>query len=168
MLNSIAMLMKTFKATIFKIGINPYVLLPSSVLQWLFKQADKDKGPITVHLIINKSSFAQTLVRYAGEWRLYLNMPMRKAASKDVGDEITISIEYDLRERNTPIHPKFAEALKKQKEAKQKFHTLPPSRQKEIVRYINNLKTEASVERNIHRALNFLIGKERFIGRDKP
>ncbi len=86
-------MIKTFKAIIFKIGINPYVLLPSSVLQWLFAQADKDKGPIAVHLTINKSSFAQTLVLYAGEWRLYLNMPMRKAAGKDVGDEITISIK---------------------------------------------------------------------------
>ena len=33
---------------------------------------------------------------------------------------------------------------------------------------IANLKTEKSVERNVTRAINFLLGKERFVGRDKP
>ncbi|MCB0523292.1 MAG: YdeI/OmpD-associated family protein [Saprospiraceae bacterium] len=48
------------------------------------------------------------------------------------------------------------------------FDALPASRRKEIVRYIANLKTEESVERNVSRAIGFLLGKERFIGRDKP
>ncbi len=160
--------MKTFKATIKIIGINPYVILPASVLNYLLKQFGKQKGQVPVRLSINKTHFIKTLVRYAGEWRLYLNTPMRKAAGKNVGDEISISIEYDAEERITPAHPKFKEALQKNKKAKQKFEALSPSRQKEIARYINNLKSEESVERNINRAINFLLEKERFIGRDKP
>jgi len=39
---------------------------------------------------------------------------------------------------------------------------------KEIVRYIAHLKKEESVDKNIKKALLFLTGKERFIGRDKP
>jgi hypothetical protein len=39
--------------------------------------------------------------------------------------------------------------------------------QKEIMRYINNLKTTESVERNVERAIRFLLGKDRFVGRDK-
>ncbi|WP_245545484.1 YdeI/OmpD-associated family protein [Fluviicola taffensis] len=46
------------------------------------------------------------------------------------------------------------------------FRGLTPSLQNEIVRYIANLKTEESVERNVIKAINFLLGKERFIGRD--
>ena len=160
--------MKTFTTTIQIIGINPYVLLPPAVLDYLLKQFGKQKGQVPVRLSINKTDFIQTLVRYAGEWRLYLNGPMRKTAGKDVGDEITISIEYDPSERETPVHPKLQQALQTHKEAKQKFDLLPPSRQKEIARYINNLKSEEAIERNIHRAIQFLSGNGRFIGRDEP
>jgi hypothetical protein len=48
------------------------------------------------------------------------------------------------------------------------FNSLPTSRQNEILRYLNNLKTEASLNKNILRAINFLVGKENFIGRNKP
>lgn len=160
--------MKSFTATIQIIGINPYVFLPQPVLDYLLKQFGKPRGQVPVKLIINKKEFIQTLVKYAGEWRLYLNTPMRKAAGKDVGDKITIKIDYDAEERKTPMHPKLNLALENNKQAKQKFDSLPPSRQKEIARYINNLKSEESIEKNIKRAINFLLEKERFIGRDKP
>jgi uncharacterized protein YdeI (YjbR/CyaY-like superfamily) len=93
---------------------------------------------------------------------------MRKAACKDVGDIISISIEFDEEERLTPMHPKFKSALNKNRNAKQRFNGLPPSRQKEILRYLNNLKTEESINKNVQRAINFLLEKEKFIGRDKP
>lgn len=160
--------MKTFKAQIFIIGVNPYVLLPQTILQSIMKEADKDKGPIPVRLVLNEKAFQQTLVKYAGEWRLYLNGPMRKAADKDVGDKITIAIAYDPSDRSTPLHLKLQKALEENDAAAEKFNSLPASRQKEIARYINNLKSEESIERNVKRAINFLSGKERFIGRDKP
>lgn len=160
--------MQIFTAKIFIIGVNPYVLLPPALLQNVMQQAGKDKGPIPVRLCINDKMFTQTLVRYAGEWRLYLNLPMRKAAGKDVGNEITIGMEYDEEERTTPVPVSLQEALRLNKEAKNKFESLPASRQKEIARYINNLKSEEAVKRNVQRAVAFLLGKERFAGRDKP
>jgi len=36
------------------------------------------------------------------------------------------------------------------------------------MRYLSFLKTEESLDRNITRAINFLLSKEQFIGRDKP
>ena len=48
------------------------------------------------------------------------------------------------------------------------FDGLAPSRQTEIVRYIDGLKTDASVDRNAARARDFLLGKTRFVGRDRP
>lgn len=157
-----------FSAKIYKIGINPYVLLPSPILKQIFKQANKTKGPISVIIKISGHNFIQTLVKYSGKWRLYLNGPMRKVAGKDVGDTITIEIEYDTNERIILMHPKLESAFNKHKEAKKVFVTLPPSRQKEILRYINSLKTNESIERNIKRAIGFLSGEDRFIGRDKP
>ena len=134
--------MLSFKAKIEIIGINPYVLLPEKVLLTVFKQAGKDKGAIPVKGKIEGHDFIQNLVKYSGYWRLYLNTPMRNACNKDVGDKVTIEIEFDPIERTTLMHTKLQEALKENKKAKKVFDSLPPSRQKEITRYINFLKTE--------------------------
>lgn len=160
--------MLEFKAKIQIIGINPYVLLPASVLKEVFKQANKDKGTIPVRGFMDKHPYIQTLVKYSGAWRLYLNGPIRKAINKDVGDNVVVSIEYDPVERTIPLHPKLIKALEANKKAKKIFESLSPSLQKEIARYISFLKSEESVNKNVKRAIQFLLGKERFIGRDKP
>ncbi len=157
-----------FTAIIDKIGVNPYVFLPEPVLKKIFVQAGKEKGHIPVSLVINGHAFIQHLVRYSGEWRLYLNTPMRKAAGKEVGDKISIIIQYDPVERSISMHPTLQAALDKNKKAKAVFDQLPPYGKKEIQRYIIALRTDEAVERNVTRAISFLLGKERFIGRDKP
>jgi len=159
--------MKSFSAKIFKIGVNPYVLLPDAILKHLFKQAGREKGHIPIYVVINSQRFSQTLVKYSGKWRLYLNTPMRKAAKKDTGDVIEIGIDYDPADRTVPMHPEFELALKRNKKARLVFEKLSPSRQKEISRYINHLKTEESRSKNITRAIGFLLGRTRFVGRDK-
>jgi hypothetical protein len=160
--------MRAFSTKIYKIGINPYVLIPPAVLKEIFKQANKTKGPIPVCGKLNGYLFIQTLVKYSGKWRLYLNGPMRKAARIDVGDIATVKIEFDPRPREIEMHQKLKAALEKNKKAKTIFSQLPPSRQKEIIRYIGFLKSEEAVDKNVKRAIGFLSGKERFVGRDKP
>ncbi len=160
--------MQSFSAKIFKIGINPYVLVPSAVLKKLFKEAGKDRGHIPIKGTINGHAFTQTLVKYSGKWRLYLNTPMRKGSNSDVGDMVDMVIEFDPADRTVPMHPKLFSALQKNKKANNIFLQLPPFRQKEICRYINHLRSDESVEKNIKKAIDFLLGKERFIGRDNP
>ena len=160
--------MISFKAKIYIIGVNPYVIPPSAVLKKLFAAAGKDKGPIPVQGNLNGHPFTQTLVKYSGKWRLYLNTPMRKAAGIDVGDTGQFEIAYDPHPRTIEMHPKLKAALKQNKEAKAVFDKLSPYLQKEIIRYINHLKSEATVDKNVLRAINFLLSRERFIGRDKP
>src|SRR6187397_486251 len=159
--------MKRFSAKIQIIGVNPFVLLPASLLKDIFQKAGKDKGAVPVQLKIGGKDFIQNLVKYSGKWRLYLNTPMRKAARKDVGDAIDIQIDFDPKPRTTPVHPKLNKAFKENKEAKVAFEKLSPSRQKEILRYINFLKSEESVEKNIQRAIARLIKSKPFIGREK-
>ncbi len=132
----------------------------------MFEQAGKNKGPIPVKGSLNTHAFTQTLVKYSGKWRLYLNGPMREAAGIDVGDMAEVHIGYDDTERKTSLHPKLKEALKNNRQANAVFESLAPYLQKEIMRYINHLKTEESVDKNIKRAIGFLLGKEGFIGRD--
>jgi hypothetical protein len=160
--------MYSFTAKIYIIGVNPYVVPPAKTITFLLQRAGKTKGPIPVNGTLNGHKFTQTLVKFQGKWRLYLNTPMRKKAGIDVGDMTMVAIEFDPKERTTSMHPKLKSALQKNKAAKSVFDRLIPSRQKEIKHYINNLKTEIAVEKNIIRAINFLLERERFIGRDKP
>jgi len=157
-----------FQAKIQIIGVNPYVLIPATVLKAVFAQAGKDKGAIPIKGMIDGHPYIQTLVRYSGKWRLYLNTPMRKAAGKDVGDTVDITICYDPADRTVPMHPKLEKAFKVNKEARAVFEKLSPSRKKEILRYLHFSKNEETTVRNVAKAINFLCGKERFIGRDNP
>ncbi len=144
------------------------MLPPKEVLKNLLREAGRDKGPIQVKGTLNGHPFIQNLVKYAGKWRLYLNTPMRKAAGIDVGDFGEVVLEFDAEERVLILHPKLKEALTKNKSAKKIFDALSHSLRKEITRYISLLKTEQSIEKNVKRAILFLSGKQRFIGRDKP
>jgi hypothetical protein len=159
--------MLQFNAKIEVIGVNPYVSVPQKVLGEIFRQAGKNKGKIPVRIKIDGHPFIQTLVKYGGAWRLYLNTPMRKAAKKEVGDSATFHIAFDPAERKIEPHPRLSAALIGDEEARKAFEALSPSRQLEIVRYISFLKTEDSVDRNVARAIDFLKGKGRFVGRDK-
>jgi len=158
---------KSFSAKIDIIGINPFVHVPEKILNWLFKQANKHKGPIPIKGFINDSPYKQTLVKYGGEWRLYINTTMLKDSPKRLGETIKLTIEFDPDDRTIPMHPGLKKALLNNKEANARFNGLPPSRRHEIVRYISSLKTTASIEKNIERAINFLTGKGKFVGRDK-
>jgi len=159
--------MKSFSAKIYIIGLNPHVLLPSPVLKYIFQKAGKDKGAIPIQLKIGGKDFIQNLVKYNGKWRLYLNGPMRKEAGKDVGDMIDVQIDFDPKPRTTPVHPKLKKAFKENPTAKKAFEKLNPSRQKEILRYINFLKSEESVDKNVQKAITHLTSGKPFIGREK-
>jgi hypothetical protein len=160
--------MNKFTAKVEIIGINPFVFLPEKVLQNIFKEAGKNKGKIPVKMKIEGHQFIQTLIKYSGHWRLYLNTPMRKTAKREVGDFAKFEIAFDKEERKITIHPKFQTALNNDSKAKEVFEKLRPSLQLEIVRYFSFLKQEETVEKNVTKAISFLLGKGKFVGRENP
>jgi uncharacterized protein YdeI (YjbR/CyaY-like superfamily) len=160
--------MKKFKTALKITGINPFVAVPEQILAIIFEQAGKDKGYIPVRGTVNGKEYIQTLVKHKGEWTLYINTKMLKDSPKRIGEEIKIGIEFDPADRIITPHPELLKALNKSKTAKKVFDKLSPSLQKEIIRYISFLKSEESVNKNIDKAIGFLNGKNRFIGRDKP
>lgn len=160
--------MQKFKATIEIIGINPFVDVPGKVLREIFEQAGKDRGHIPIRGTINENAYTQTLVKYKGAWRLYINTKMLKDSPLRVGEIVTVTVEFDPADRSIKPHPKLVKALKGNPEARVKFATLKPSRKLEIVRYISFLKKEESIDRNVARVIRFLLGEQRFAGRDKP
>ena len=160
--------MYSFSTTIELIGINPFVFVPEEILQQVFKQAGKDRGHIPIRGSINGNPYKQTLVKYSGAWRLYINTSMLKNSPRRIGEQVEISVCFDPESREIKPPPAFVKALAKNKEAKKVFDKLPASRRNEIIRYLANLKTEETLEKNIQKAIGFLLGKERFAGRDRP
>jgi hypothetical protein len=141
-----------FSATIFKVGINPCVDVPADLSTALGK-----KGYVPVRVVIKGFSFRAGLVSLGGgRHRLYINGVMRRAAGVDTGDQIDVTIDHDRAPRKDPIPRPLTKALQASTRAKQAWKDLTPSRRKEIVRYLNNLKSQESLERNVHRVIRQL------------
>lgn len=154
-----------FTAKLEIIGINPFVFLPDEVLNEIFETSGKNKSPIPVKGTVNGKEFKQNLMKYLGEWRLYINLTMLKDSPKRIGEMLEIFVEFDNSDRTISIHPDLEKAIRENPEALQNFENLIPSRRLELVRYINNLKTEASIQRNIEKIIRHLTGETDFFGK---
>jgi hypothetical protein len=149
---------RAFKARIAIIGVNPYVLVPAAQLQAIFKAANRERSPIPIRGELNRTPFKQTLVKYQGAWRLYLNTPMRRAIGKDVGDDVSVRVFHDPEPRSEPMPPALRRVFERDQTARAGFEALVPSRQKEILRYLNAIKTDATLQRNVGIVASYLRG----------
>jgi hypothetical protein len=139
--------------------INPCLLLPGRVVTALKAESGKN-GSIPVRASLQGEPFKANVVRYRGAWRLYLNGVVRKATATQPGDRVTVELAFDPKPRTLPVPPAFAKALAADRKAKAAFDALAPSRRKELLRYLGNLKQEASLMRNIERMLRYLTGRK--------
>lgn len=155
----------SFEAKLEIIGINPFVYLPQEALSEILKRAKKEKGKIPVKGRVNNIDYTQTLLRYKGEWRLYINTKMLKNSPQRIGELLQITIQIDTETRIITPHPQLMQALQNNSVAEKKFNELTPSLKLEIIKYISFLKTEESINRNVEKAINFLMGNGTFIGR---
>ena len=94
---------------------------------------------------------------------LYLNSMVRKASATQVGDNVNVEIRFDSTYKSGPTHPMlplFRSALSKSMAAKKTWMQLTPSRKKEILRYLFNLKTKEAQHRNVNKAIFVLAGNK--------
>lgn len=154
-----------FTARLEIIGINPFVFIPEEILKTIFEVSGRDKSPIPVKGTVNGVEYKQNLMKYLGEWRLYINLVMLKNSPKRIGEIIEVSIDYDSSDRSIVIHPKLDQAIREDPVTLRNFESLIPSRKLELIRYINNLKTEASIDRNIDKIIRHLKGETDFFGK---
>ncbi|MBW7674434.1 YdeI/OmpD-associated family protein [Chryseobacterium chendengshani] len=154
-----------FTAKLEIIGINPFVFIPDEILNKIFKQSGKNKSPIPVKGFVNGQEFRQNLMKYLGEWRLYINLKMLKNSPKRISELIEVSIVFDNTERCLTIHPDLDKAIKESAVALKNFENLIPSRKSELIRYIDHLKTEAAIKKNIEKIISHLEGKTDFFGK---
>lgn len=127
--------------------------MPAPILAGLREISGKKTGPVPVVGRVSGVRFRTTIVKYANGWRLYLNTDVRRRTEVNVGDRIDLALHYDPAPRVVPMPPRFAAALAKNPKAKAGFENLTPSHRKDILSYLNSLKTEESLERNIPKAI---------------
>jgi hypothetical protein len=147
----------SFKAKIYKVGINPCVRVPQRISAKLVAT----NGYIPVKGTIRGFYFQQTLCPIKNDdYRLYVNGPMLKGSRHKVGQEAHFVIEQDITDRNKKIEMPAALTQQLEKEnLLNEFEQLAAFRKKEICRYINNLKTDETKERNAIKIVNALKGK---------
>src|SRR6476619_6421780 len=91
-----------------------------------------------------------------GSFYLYLHGDVRKASKTKVGDRVEVEVTFDESYKSGPLHPMppwFRAALNKNPKAKKSWNALTPSRQKEILRYLTNLKSPEARKRNLAKAM---------------
>lgn len=160
-----------FKAKIELRGINPYVLV-SPARAARIKAGWKRPMPVLVQVNGQPDPAWRVNMMPAGDggFYLYLDGVVRKASGTELGDIVGVSVVFDDEYRGGPQHamlPEFAARLDESPQAKARWDGLTPSLQKEILRYLANLKSEAARQRNVERAIAVLGGaKERFLARD--
>lgn len=155
----------TFTAELEIIGINPFVFIPEDILNIIFETSGRNKSPIPVKGTVNGKEFKQNLMKYLGEWRLYINLTMLPNSPKRIGEAIEVSVEYDNSDRSISIHPDLDRAIKEDPVVLKNFEALIPSRKHELIRYIHHLKTEESIRRNIDKIIRHLKGETDFFGK---
>ncbi|ROH99995.1 YdeI/OmpD-associated family protein [Chryseobacterium daecheongense] len=154
-----------FTAELEIIGINPFVFIPEDILNIIFETSGRNKSPIPVKGTVNGKEFKQNLMKYLGEWRLYINLTMLPNSPKRIGEAIEVSVEYDDSDRSISIHPDLDRAIKEDPVVLKNFEALIPSRKHELIRYIHHLKTEESIRRNIDKIIRHLKGETDFFGK---
>jgi hypothetical protein len=138
-----------FTAGIHLLGINPYVDVPDGIWDGIGRSSS-----IPVKGTINQFPFRSTLVPVkSGPHRLYINQGMRKGAGIGVGDMVEILLEYDPDPREEPVPGLLSRALGRDEAARSAWDSLVPSRRREILRYLNSLKGEEALRRNVTKVL---------------
>jgi Bacteriocin-protection, YdeI or OmpD-Associated len=151
----------SFSTVIRKEGVNPYVDPPLGTGSKL----GRDKGVISVRVFLEGKCFKANLMPLGPKrtkadpgqrHRLYLNGLMRKAVGKDHRDEITVVLQLDLVPRVEPMNPALLKALNREPKAKKVFEGLSVSRQKELKRYLNHLRSPDAIQRNVSKVMDYL------------
>lgn len=146
--------MFSFTATIYKNGINACVDVPGKITAAMIPV----KGYIRVKGTINGFTFTQTLVPVKNApYRLFVNIPMLKGGKTAIGENAAFDIEQDhdyVAEKAYPMPELLRQALEKH-DLTERFYALSGARQKDILKYLDSLKNEATVQKNIDK----LIGK---------
>jgi hypothetical protein len=166
-------------------GINPYVVVPAATVAALgsdprqpvllrLRRESRERRPragpigrtvardaarlIAIGRLTPDHWFRTRLVRQRSGVRIYLDTWMREEAGIAVGDRVEFTLKPDTGPRALTVPTALQEALEVDAQALAAWNALAPSRQREILAYLNFLKTPAAVERNVRKVIGQLRG----------
>lgn len=180
---------ESFSAEVKLAGVNPYVEVPGYVVKALGRgpktavfvkiaatdPVKKKASPRLINRRLEKDAarlrkigrlapgdwFRTTLVPLRMEpTRLYLDKWMRETAGVGVGDSVRLRLKLDHSSREIPVPGLLLEILKTNPKAQSAWDALAPSRQREILTYLNFLKTPEALERNVHKTIANLVKQQ--------
>ena len=151
--------MQVFSATIVKLGINACLNIPEKIVKGLLAEARKKSAPIQVKCVLTGVDFDANVVRYSGDWRLYLNLVTRRAAGCDIGDRVKIHLAYDPSVRMPPMLEPFRQALRDDPDLQRAWRLRPSAKRREILQSLTGKKSDAELARGIAETIELLLKK---------
>ena len=128
--------MFTFKATIYKEGMNYVVDVPDNSEDYFLKS-----GYIPVRGTINSEDFKGTLIpRKKNKHVLFVNWAIRTRIDKSEFDTIEVSVEYDPESRELPVPEDVELILSEDSRIYEAFLRVSPSQRREILKYVIDAK----------------------------
>ena len=151
--------MQVFSTPIVKLGINACVNVPEKIVKSLLAAAGKKNAPIQVKCTLNGVDFDANVVRYSGDWRLYLNLVTRRATGCDIGDKVKIHLAYDPSSRMPPMPEPFRQALRGDPDLQKAWRLRPSAKRREILESLNDKKSGTALARGITETIELLLKK---------
>jgi len=142
-----------FVAVIYKMWIMRCVSVPEQICSKLGRAA---RLPVVV-TIAGRSLRTTLVAASGGGYRLFLNGAIRKAAGVGVGDPVAVSLRVDTASREPVVPPDLARALRAAPEAKKYFDGATTGTRREVVRYVEQPKSEAARGRRIARCISVMV-----------
>src|SRR5262245_13832954 len=118
--------------------------VPSTIVDGL----GSGKRP-AVKVFIKDYMYRSTIATMDGKFMVGVSAEVREKAGVAGGDTVDVDIELDTEQREVPVPPELAKALKRDAAARKAFEGLSNSRKQRLTLPIENGKTDATRQRNL-------------------
>jgi hypothetical protein len=157
-----------FLATIYRIWMMRHVDVPDEIARRLQKEAGMQRAQraskntqhkyIPVVATVDGTSVRTTLMPAGGgRYRMQFNADLRKAANADAGDLVGVTLAFDPGSREVNVPKDLAASLRKHSKARKAFEKCPPGHRRQIVKWMDEAKSEIVRQRRIARVIDILL-----------
>jgi hypothetical protein len=149
----------TFTAKIYKTGINWCVDVPKRITGTL----KATKGFISIKGEINGFKFTKSLVPVKdGPYRLFVNLKMMKGGNTALGEKARFVIQPAPNKKVVDYpQPTLLRQALAANALTASFNELTTSRKRDILKYLNSIRTEEILKKNVDKVISQLKDKEK-------
>ena len=118
---------------------------------------------IPVNATIDRLAFRTSLLPGAEGHYMVINEVMREATGKGLGDTITIELDIDDRPREVTVPVDIQQALRKDRDAMERYTALSYSHRKRYIEWVEGAKKAETRSRRVARMIDELKVPEKII-----